>query len=126
MLDRNELWALLGVITVRKAHNQVRREAATRRGRDLVLDENALGRPGGPPALDSQPAPPQVAEVDLTSEELLAQLDEDLRTIAVLRLLGYKNREIAAELGCTERKVERKLQLIRVAWEEAVQLKFFF
>jgi DNA-directed RNA polymerase specialized sigma24 family protein len=119
VLDRNELWALLGVITVRKAHNQARHEATTRRGGGQVLDENALGRPGGPPALDALPAPPQAAEVDLAGEELLAQLDEDLRTIAVLRLLGYKNREIAAELGCTERKVERKLQLIRVAWEEA-------
>jgi DNA-directed RNA polymerase specialized sigma24 family protein len=120
VLDRNELWSLLGVITVRKAHNQARREETIRRGHDRILDENALGRPGGPPALDALPAPPQTAAVDLAGEELLAQLDEDLRTIAVLRLLGYKNREIAADLGCTERKVERKLHLIRVAWEEAV------
>lgn len=119
-LDRNELWALLGVITVRKAHNQVRQESAARRGGQRVLDENALGRPGGPPALDGLPVSPQAADMDLAGQELLAKLDEDLRAVAVLRLLGYKNREIAVEFGWTERKVERKLHLIRMAWEETV------
>lgn len=117
-LDRNELWALLGVITVRKAQNQARRETAARRGGLRVLDENALGRPGGPPALDHLPISAPAADVDLAGEELLAHLDEDLRTVALLRLFGYKNREIAVELRCTERKVERKLHLIRLAWEE--------
>src|SRR5438270_249482 len=41
----------------------------------------------------------------------------ELRTIAVRRLVQHTNREIAATLGCTERKVERKLALIRLEWE---------
>jgi len=53
----------------------------------------------------------------LHSEELLDQLDSELREFALLRLLGFRNREIADRLGCTERKVERKLNLIRLKWE---------
>src|SRR4051812_16013258 len=36
-LDRNDLWNLLGLITVRKAKKQVRREAAQKRGGGQVL-----------------------------------------------------------------------------------------
>jgi DNA-directed RNA polymerase specialized sigma24 family protein len=60
-------------------------------------------------------------DVDLCCQELIDGLEEPLRPYAVLRLLGYKNREMAAEFGCTERKVERKLQLIRLKWEAALK-----
>jgi DNA-directed RNA polymerase specialized sigma24 family protein len=33
--------------------------------------------------------------------------------------LGFRNREIADRLGCTERTVERKLDLIRLKWKSA-------
>lgn len=114
-LDRDDLWALLGVIAVRKARRQARRESAAKRGGGHVVDEGNLAgndRPG----LEAIPSS-STEDCDLHCEELLAQLDEEPRTIAVLRLLGYKNREIAEELGCTERKVERKLNLIRLTWE---------
>jgi DNA-directed RNA polymerase specialized sigma24 family protein len=51
---------------------------------------------------------------------LLEMLDVDLRSFALLRLMGYKNREIAREFGCTERTVERKLQLVRAVWKEEI------
>lgn len=111
-LDRDNLWSLLGVIAVRKARRQARREDAQKRGGGHVLDEAAHG---GLDFLAARPA----ADFDTYCEELLAQLrDEELRTIAVLRLLGHKNREIAEQLGCTERKIERKLNLIRLTWEQ--------
>jgi DNA-binding NarL/FixJ family response regulator len=31
---------------------------------------------------------------------------------------GYSNEEIAQELGCVERTVERKLNVIRRVWQE--------
>ena len=43
-------------------------------------------------------------------------LPDDLRPFAVLRLMGYRNREAAEQMNCTERKVERKLNLVRDAW----------
>jgi DNA-directed RNA polymerase specialized sigma24 family protein len=52
---------------------------------------------------------------------LLALLpDEQLRRIAGRRLAGYKNAEIAKELGVIERTVERRLQLIRSLWSEEI------
>lgn len=118
--DREDLWNLLGLITKRKARAQVRRELADRRGGGQTLDEGSLVGPGGAPLpLDeagSEMAPP---EFDLYVAELLEQLDSELREIAICRLMGFYNREIAARLDCTERKVERKLQLIRLTWEAA-------
>jgi DNA-directed RNA polymerase specialized sigma24 family protein len=35
-----------------------------------------------------------------------------------LRLAGYTQAEIAQSLGCAERTVRRKLELIREAWLE--------
>lgn len=118
--DRGELWNLLGVITVHKARKQVRREAAQKRGGGRVIGEGALTRPDGSPLpLDEIAAALPPEAFDLHSEELLEQLGPELRAFALLRLLGFRNREVADRLGCTERKVERKLNLIRLKWESA-------
>ncbi len=117
-LHRNDLWNLLGVFTVRKALRQVRREEAQKRGGGKVLGETDLHRPDGTPLrLDEIAGGLPAGEFDLHCEELLLQLDEELRVFAFLRLLGYRNREIAEQLDCTERKVERKLALVRLIWE---------
>ena len=50
-------------------------------------------------------------------EELFDRLDPELREFALLRLLGFRNREIADRLGCTGGKGKRKLHLIRLKWE---------
>jgi DNA-directed RNA polymerase specialized sigma24 family protein len=112
--DRTDLWNLLGVITTRKARRQVRRESAEKRGGG----RGCLTRPDGSPLpLDEVAGELPAAEFDLHVEELLARLEPELREFAVLRLLGYRNREIAEMHDCTERKVERKLNLIRLRWE---------
>jgi DNA-directed RNA polymerase specialized sigma24 family protein len=116
--DRNDLWNLLGVITANKARMQARREAAARRGGGRVVGEDALAGPKGSPlSLDEAGATLPTAEFDLQCEDLLNRLEPDLRQFAVLRLLGYRNSEIAQMHDCTERKVERKLNLIRLRWE---------
>jgi hypothetical protein len=45
------------------------------------------------------------------------QLSDELREVAVLRLMGHSNREIAVLWECTERKIQRKIELIRLRWE---------
>jgi DNA-directed RNA polymerase specialized sigma24 family protein len=51
---------------------------------------------------------------------LLDALDDDqLRHIALLKLEGYTNQEIAVKLDCVERTVERKLERIRRKWSSA-------
>jgi DNA-directed RNA polymerase specialized sigma24 family protein len=117
--NRNDLWNLLGVITVNKARMQARREAATKRGGGRVIGEDALARPDGSPLPLDEVAVVSPAEFDLHCEELLGQLEPQLREFALLRLLGYRNREIAEMHDCTERKVERKLNLIRLRWQAA-------
>lgn len=116
--DRSDLWNLLGVITANKVRMQVRREATRKRGGGRVIGEHALtGSNGSPIPLDEVAASVSTKEFDLHSEELLGRLDQEQREIAVLRLLGYRNREIAEMYDCTERKIERKLNLIRLQWE---------
>ena len=118
VLNRDDLWKLLGTITVPKALKQARREAAEKRGGGYTLCEAALNRPDGSPLpLDEAAGLFPAQEFDLHSAELLEALDPELRRIAVLRLLGHTNREIAGVLECTERKIERKLHLIRLQWE---------
>ena len=55
-----------------------------------------------------------VAEVVETWERILDRLgDEELRTIAVHKMEGYSNEEIAQRIGRVPRTVERRLQRIR-------------
>lgn len=118
-LDRDDLWNLLGLITVRKARKQARREGAQKRGGGKVVGETALTGPDGSPLrLDEIAGDVPAGDFDVHCEELLLLLDDDLRIFAVLRMLGHRNREIANTLDCTERKVERKLALIRLIWEK--------
>ena len=59
-------------------------------------------------------------EFDLACQELLAGLNDESQTIAIHKLSGFTNGEIAERLGCTTRKIERKLQLIRREWAEHI------
>jgi DNA-directed RNA polymerase specialized sigma24 family protein len=44
--------------------------------------------------------------------------DEQLRHIAVWRMEGHGNAEIARRLGCVVETVERRLRLIRATWQK--------
>jgi RNA polymerase sigma factor (sigma-70 family) len=111
-MDRDDLWNVLGLITVRKAIKLQEREGAQKRGSGKVV----TGVP-----LENSPQKHSEDGVDLVCAELLEMLDPELQAFALLRLTGYKNREIAEKFDCTERKVERKLQLVRAVWEQEVE-----
>ncbi len=117
LLRRDDIWRLLGVITARKAKKLARHERAAKRGGGEVLGEQELAGPDGERQLAELAATLPVQEFDLCLAECLESLDEGLRPFAVLRLLGYTNREIAQQFDCTERKVERKLNLVRLKWQ---------
>jgi RNA polymerase sigma factor (sigma-70 family) len=110
-LDREDLWNLLGLITVRKALKHQRRQGAQKRGGGIA---------GHAVPLEDIAAADDSPDFAITCEELLEKLDPDLKVFAVLRMMGAKNREVAEQLGCTERKVERKLNLIRATWETEI------
>jgi DNA-directed RNA polymerase specialized sigma24 family protein len=120
LLDRDGLWQLLVAITSHKAHDLRRREERQKRGGGRVLDEAALGdsdEVGLEQVLGRDPTPDFAAQLAEEFDRLLAGLDDaTLRTVALAKLDGFTNEEIAARLGCAPRTVERKLQVIRSLW----------
>ena len=53
-------------------------------------------------------------------QRLLDALDSpELAQVALWKMEGDANEEIAAKLGCVPRTVERRLRLIRSVWTEA-------
>lgn len=125
--DRHDLWRLLVTITVRKAADQIERSRTLKRGGGRLLDEAAMDGPDPkhPGAgLDQLPGPdptPEFAAMVAEQYQRLLDLlgDKTLRSIAVCKLEGYTNHEIAQTLRCSERTVAYKLELIRLRWEEA-------
>jgi DNA-directed RNA polymerase specialized sigma24 family protein len=116
-LERQNMWALLSVMAVRRVHKLYRREQTQKRGAGRVLAEADMPADAEHGfALDQIARSLSARELDLNCEELLAMLDDSLRQLVLLKLMQHTNREIADKLHWTERKVERKLQLVRLTW----------
>jgi DNA-directed RNA polymerase specialized sigma24 family protein len=112
--DRDGLWALLACITVRKAIGEIAsasRQKRLPRGARVPLDEGLLARD----------APPDLRVMAAERFEILIERlrlkDDVLATIALSKFEGHTNEEIARRLGCSCRRVARKLELIRKTWE---------
>jgi DNA-directed RNA polymerase specialized sigma24 family protein len=112
--DRDGLWALLVVLTARKAAAQVRHEDRDKRGGGRVLEDEGSG-PGGLDSLEGdEPTPEEAALLADEVEGLLSRLREPtLRQVAVWKLEGYANADIARMQGCSLPTVERRLAIIR-------------
>ena len=53
---------------------------------------------------------------------LLESLPEpELRIIALLKVEGYTNEEIASQLDCVPRTIERKMSRIRLLWKHELK-----
>jgi DNA-directed RNA polymerase specialized sigma24 family protein len=118
--DRDDLWQVLFVLTVRKAVNLVRYETRERRGETRQGPTGAAdSTTSGVGAItDAEPTPDVVAEVSEGCARLLGLLTAaDLREVAVWKLEGYTNAEIAGKLGRSLPTVERKLAAIRTIWK---------
>ena len=120
--DEGNLWALLVMITKRKAAHRIRDETAKKRGGGNLQGESALEPGGIRGVIAGEPneefAMQMVAELD----HLRATLqDEGLQQIALYRLQGLTNAEIAEKMGCVERTIDRRLALIRRIWVDAVE-----
>jgi DNA-directed RNA polymerase specialized sigma24 family protein len=116
LADRDDLWRVLVTLTARKAWRQVRHEWRDKRGGGAVVHASALEE-GAAHRVGREPTPEFAALVAEEFRRLLAALaDEELRAIAVARMEGYRNAEIADRLGVVERTVERRLKVIRKLW----------
>jgi DNA-directed RNA polymerase specialized sigma24 family protein len=127
--DRDDLWQLLVMIGERKAADLRERERAAKRGGGRVRGESGFQDGSGDPlegaALDALPSPEPTPELAAQLAEDYRRLldllaDEQLRSIAVWKMEGYTNEEIAARLDCVVRTVERRLWVIRRLWLEEI------
>jgi DNA-directed RNA polymerase specialized sigma24 family protein len=122
--DRDDLWQILALITTRKVADLLARESAAKRGGGRVCGESAVGAADGSgdgQGMDQVPgrelSPAEVAELVDEYRQMLKELGDDTeRQVAVWKLEGYTNKEIAERLECSVSTVERKLGLIRDAW----------
>lgn len=127
--DRSDLWQILAAITVKQALGQRQWHGHQKRSGNHVNCTHASngdagsGDPDGADALDwaasREPTPEVSAILQEQFEELIGSLlDPTLQQVALWRMDGFSNREIARKLGCVLRTVERKFERIRMTWEE--------
>ena len=124
--DRDSLWRLLVRMTARKAIDQQRFQRRQKRWGGGVCSESAWGRLecGDDPqmladVIGNMPSPEFVAMIREQFQRLLDLLqDDDLQALAIAKMVGYSNREIADRLACASRTVERRLRLIRAKCKE--------
>ncbi len=109
-MNRAQLWRMLAAITANKAADAVTREGRVKRGGrlDRAADADLAG------VASAAPPPEAVAAAADEFRRLLDGLgDPDLQAVAVLRMEGYTTAEIARQLGCVPRTVDRRLRVIR-------------
>jgi RNA polymerase sigma factor (sigma-70 family) len=124
--DRDNLWRLLVVITARKALDQLAHEHSQRQGGGTLQGESRISsRESGwdeaaiEQVVGEEPTPEFAAQVAEQYHRLLELLgDETLRRVAVWKMEGLTNDEVAERLDCSRRTVARKLETIRIIWSQ--------
>lgn len=113
---RDDLWRLLLRMSARKVVDKGRHDRRQRRGDGLNVqslhadgDDNAVIQ-----VIGDEPTPEMVLIMTESFEELLLHLgDGQLRDLALGKMEGYSNAELAERFECSERTIERRLHLIR-------------
>jgi RNA polymerase sigma factor (sigma-70 family) len=112
LANRNDLWRLLATRTISRAIDLIRRHRLA-----VVTGDQDLTR-----LLSREPTPEEAAEVADECRRLLDALPEpELRQIALWKVEGYTNEEIAARLDCVPRTIERKVSRIRLLWQHELK-----
>jgi DNA-directed RNA polymerase specialized sigma24 family protein len=119
--DRDGLWTLLAVLTARKAADLVKHQHRQKRGGGQVHGDSALQPADGGSSASGfdgleggDPTPAEAAILAEEVENLLGRLREPaLRQVAVWKLEGYSNADIAQRQGCSLATIERRLTIIR-------------
>jgi DNA-directed RNA polymerase specialized sigma24 family protein len=122
--DRDDLWRLLVVITAKKAMKQLAYQQRLKRGgtSNAPLGIDTIGTDDDAAVaqfVDTEPTPDFAVQVADECRRLLTILgDDSLRRVAVWKMEGYGNDEIAQKLACSRRTVARKLEAIRIVWSK--------
>jgi len=118
--NRESLWRLLLTITLRKIADK---QNYDRRGK---RDVEKLQLNSSPDAdqnaevnlfVSREPNPEIAAECAEQISRLLESLEnEDLKKVAIMKMEGYTNIEVANDIRCSLTSIERKLRTIRSIW----------
>lgn len=119
--SENDLWKLLATITERKALNQLRDERRLKRNAGRIRGESAFGDTAeSTPGINAVPGRelnPQFASLFTDSvQQLLSLLNQDEQQVAMMKLDGMTNPEVAESLQCSLSTVQRRLQVVRMVW----------
>ncbi len=118
LADRDGLWRLLLQKTAHKAIDLARHEKRLRRGGGRLRSLDDVGSEEFAEVVGEEPTPEFAAMMADQCRHLLQRLDDlQLRELALSKMEGYSNQEIARRLGCSLRTVERRLRLIRDKWK---------
>jgi len=105
------LWGMLTVITLRKCGHRAEYFHAGRR--DVRRESCGSDLP-----IATDPTPSHAARLAETVEQVMRGLEERERDILALSLQGYDTAEISAQVGRTERTVQRVLKRVREELEQ--------
>ena len=112
--DRQSLWSILATITINRARKFARDEKRLKRGGGMAqnLDKSIL---------ENTPSGEASPDISLVGKDECRRLlgllgKKELQTVALLKVDGHTNDEIAEMVGCTRRSIQRRLNLIRDVW----------
>jgi DNA-directed RNA polymerase specialized sigma24 family protein len=104
-----DLWRLMAMITVRKTISLRRSQRPCNQATEFQLAQ----------ILSEGPTADDLVQMDARIDDLFEKLgDDELRRIARLKFEGYSNNEIAIQLSCVVRTIERRLHRIRSIWQK--------
>ncbi len=109
---RDELWRLLATRTISRAIDLIRRHKPGETPGDYDVEQ----------LLNREPTPEEAAEMADECRHLLDKLREpELRRIALWKVEGHTNEQIADWLDCVPRTIERKVSRIRQLWKHELK-----
>ena len=118
--NRESLWRLLLTITLRKIadkQNYDRRGKRDVEKRHLNRSPDADQKAEVNSFVSREPNPEIAAECAEQISRLLESLEnEDLKKVAIMKMEGYTNIEVANCIRCSLTSIERKLRTIRSIW----------
>lgn len=126
LTSRQELWRLLVTISCNKSRRMRKRANHLHVPKEILPNHGV--RMHRERITDEKNAPDWLVAITEESEFLMRQLDQQdpsgvLTKIALMRLDGMSNAQIAQQLGCTRRTIAARLELIRACWNSHLEFQ---